>query len=84
VRVVPLPPGVPYDDQQTALFDTGRGWLRFEPNDLTALARSLADASGMSGMEVDRRAMRRYESSDDDARLWRPAISSAAPGNLPR
>lgn len=45
-HLVPLPPGVPYEDQQTALFDTGRGWLRFEPDDLTALATSVRDALG--------------------------------------
>jgi diadenosine tetraphosphate (Ap4A) HIT family hydrolase len=42
-HLVPLPPGVPYPEQQTALFDEGRGWLQWEPADLTALAGTIRD-----------------------------------------
>ena len=37
-HLVPLPPGVPYGDQQTALFDEAKGWLQFERDELDALA----------------------------------------------
>jgi diadenosine tetraphosphate (Ap4A) HIT family hydrolase len=43
-HLVPLPPGVPYHEQQTAVFDEARGWLQFEPNDLTDLANSIRSA----------------------------------------
>lgn len=43
-HLLPLPPGVPYDEQQTALFDIARGWLEFDPDDLTALAGSITAA----------------------------------------
>jgi diadenosine tetraphosphate (Ap4A) HIT family hydrolase len=43
-HLVPLPPGVPYDEQQTALFDVERGWLEFEPTDLAGLAHSVRTA----------------------------------------
>jgi diadenosine tetraphosphate (Ap4A) HIT family hydrolase len=42
-HLVPLPPGVPYEDQQTELFDPDRGWHEFEPDALAALARALRD-----------------------------------------
>ena len=43
-HLVPLPPGVPYREQQTALFDEGRGWLQFDPADLSALATTIRNA----------------------------------------
>jgi diadenosine tetraphosphate (Ap4A) HIT family hydrolase len=45
-HLVPLPPGVPYEEQQTALFDVERGWLEFDPGDLADLAGSLRRAMG--------------------------------------
>ena len=45
-HLVPLPPGVPYPEQQAALFAEERGWLRFEPDDVAALARAVGNAMG--------------------------------------
>lgn len=36
-HLVPLPPGVPYDDQQIEFLAEPRGWLSFPPTDLAAL-----------------------------------------------
>jgi len=43
-HLVPLPPGVPYAEQQAALFDEARGWLEFDPADLSALASAIRTA----------------------------------------
>ena len=40
-HLVPLPPGVPYAEQQTALFDDARGWFEFDPADLSAFAGAI-------------------------------------------
>lgn len=45
-HVVPLPPGVPYPEQQVALFAEERGWVRFDPADLGTLARAVGNAMG--------------------------------------
>jgi diadenosine tetraphosphate (Ap4A) HIT family hydrolase len=45
-HLVPLPPGVPYVEQQTALFDVRNGWREFPPGDLARLAASIAGAMG--------------------------------------
>jgi diadenosine tetraphosphate (Ap4A) HIT family hydrolase len=43
-HLVPLPPGTPYEDQQTALFDESNGWLDFPAHELEALAQTLREA----------------------------------------
>jgi diadenosine tetraphosphate (Ap4A) HIT family hydrolase len=43
-HVVPLPPGVPYHEQQTALFDVRNGWREFPPDELRLLAASVGEA----------------------------------------
>jgi diadenosine tetraphosphate (Ap4A) HIT family hydrolase len=43
-HLVPLPPGVPYGEQQTALFNEARGWLQFDPTELSALASAIRNA----------------------------------------
>jgi diadenosine tetraphosphate (Ap4A) HIT family hydrolase len=43
-HLVPLPPGVPYDQQQTALFDEDRGWLHTAPADQAKLADQIRAA----------------------------------------
>ena len=43
-HLVPLPPGVPYDEQQVALFDEQSGWLEFDADELADLAMSVAAA----------------------------------------
>jgi diadenosine tetraphosphate (Ap4A) HIT family hydrolase len=43
-HLVPLPPGVPYSEQQTALFNETRGWLQFDPAGLSALASGIRNA----------------------------------------
>ena len=45
-HLVPLPPGVPYEEQQTALFGEAKGWLRFDSGELADLAGSIRQ--GMS------------------------------------
>jgi len=45
-HLVPLPPGVPYVEQQTALFDVRNGWREFPPSDLALLAASISGAMG--------------------------------------
>jgi diadenosine tetraphosphate (Ap4A) HIT family hydrolase len=42
-HVAPLPPGVPYDQQQTAVFDPTRGYLDIPEDTLADLARRLGD-----------------------------------------
>jgi diadenosine tetraphosphate (Ap4A) HIT family hydrolase len=43
-HLVPLPPGVPYVEQRTALFDEDRGWLHVEPADQEKLADQIRAA----------------------------------------
>jgi ATP adenylyltransferase len=43
-HVVPLPPGVPYHELQTALFDVRNGWREFPPDELRLLAASVGEA----------------------------------------
>jgi hypothetical protein len=43
-HLVPLPLGVPYREQQTALFDVRNGWLEFPPDELRLLAASVGEA----------------------------------------
>ena len=43
-HLVSLPPGVPYEEQQTDLFDIDRGWLDLAPDARSDLCRSLAAA----------------------------------------
>jgi len=43
-HLVPLPPGVPYHEQQTALFDVTNGWREFPPDELRLLAASVGEA----------------------------------------
>ena len=43
-HVVPLPPGVPYEQQQAAIFATERGWLDIDDTQQAALAAELARA----------------------------------------
>ncbi len=45
-HLVPLPPGVPYEDQQTAVFDEATGWLQFDRDELDVLAGALRTAIG--------------------------------------
>ena len=40
-HLVPLPPGVAYEDQQMAFLAESRGWLHFETAELAALAAEL-------------------------------------------
>ena len=40
-HVAPLPPGTPYDEQQSAAFASGRGYLDVPADDLAALAVAL-------------------------------------------
>ncbi|MEU4801966.1 HIT domain-containing protein [Actinosynnema sp. NPDC023587] len=42
-HVAPLPPGVPYEEQQTAVFDPARGHLEISDDDLADLARRLGE-----------------------------------------
>lgn len=48
-HVVPLPPGVPYDEQQAAVFAESRGWLDLDDADLASLARDVACAMADAG-----------------------------------
>jgi diadenosine tetraphosphate (Ap4A) HIT family hydrolase len=43
-HLVPLPPDVPYHEQQTALFDVTNGWREFPPDELRLLAASVGEA----------------------------------------
>jgi len=43
-HLVPLPPGLPFEEQQMAFLAESRGWLRFEPAELEALAEKLRAA----------------------------------------
>ena len=43
VHLVPLPPGVPYEEQQLTLLDESRGWLDATEADLAALAAAIGD-----------------------------------------
>ncbi|MGW4111561.1 hypothetical protein ACWEFJ_11835 [Actinosynnema sp. NPDC004786] len=40
---MPLPPGVPYEEQQTAVLDPARGHLDIPDADLADLARRLGE-----------------------------------------
>ncbi|MFE6611322.1 HIT family protein [Amycolatopsis sp. NPDC057786] len=42
-HLAPLPPGVPYDQQQTAIFDPARGYLDIPGDDVADLARRLGE-----------------------------------------
>ncbi|MCG8923114.1 HIT family protein [Lentzea sp. CC55] len=42
-HLVPLPPGVPYEDQQFALFEPSRGYLDLPDDEVADLARRLGD-----------------------------------------
>ncbi|MFI9452074.1 HIT family protein [Amycolatopsis sp. NPDC052450] len=42
-HLAPLPPGVPYDQQQTAVFEPGRGYLDIPDDELAELARRLGE-----------------------------------------
>jgi diadenosine tetraphosphate (Ap4A) HIT family hydrolase len=43
-HLVPLPPGVPYREQQLAALDQGRGWLDLPAGETTSLAADIRDA----------------------------------------
>jgi diadenosine tetraphosphate (Ap4A) HIT family hydrolase len=43
-HLVPLPPGVPYRDQQLAALAEQRGWLDLPAAEMTALAANIRDA----------------------------------------
>lgn len=43
-HLVPLPPGVPYEEQQVAFLAEDRGWQHFDPADLSSLATNLRPA----------------------------------------
>jgi diadenosine tetraphosphate (Ap4A) HIT family hydrolase len=43
-HVAPLPPGVPYEEQQTAALDHCRGILPLSDEEMTALARAIRQA----------------------------------------
>lgn len=43
-HLVPLPPGVPYEEQQIAFLAEARGWLQFDPDEMEALATALRAA----------------------------------------
>jgi diadenosine tetraphosphate (Ap4A) HIT family hydrolase len=45
-HLVPLPPGVPYDEQQLAVLAENKGWLDLPDDDLARLASRVADAMG--------------------------------------
>ncbi|MEU3766577.1 hypothetical protein AB0E55_16085 [Amycolatopsis keratiniphila] len=42
-HLAPLPPGVPYEQQQTAVFDPARGHLDVPDDELADLARRLGE-----------------------------------------
>jgi diadenosine tetraphosphate (Ap4A) HIT family hydrolase len=43
-HLLPLPPGVPYEDQQMAVFDTDKGWLQVTDADMAELAADVRTA----------------------------------------
>jgi diadenosine tetraphosphate (Ap4A) HIT family hydrolase len=43
-HLVPLPPGVPYEEQQLAVLSEGRGWLSMTDEEMAALASSIGAA----------------------------------------
>ncbi len=48
-HLLPLPPGVPYEDQQMAVFDTDKGWLHVADAAMATLAADLRRALGDGG-----------------------------------
>jgi len=42
-HLAPLPPGVPYEQQQTAVFDPERGYLEVPDDDVADLARRVGE-----------------------------------------
>jgi diadenosine tetraphosphate (Ap4A) HIT family hydrolase len=45
-HLVPQPPGLPYEEQQTALFEPDRGWLDLPPEETAQIAAAVRDALG--------------------------------------
>jgi diadenosine tetraphosphate (Ap4A) HIT family hydrolase len=43
-HLVPLPPGVPYEEQQLGVFDESKGYLDVHDDEMAALAAQLGDA----------------------------------------
>jgi diadenosine tetraphosphate (Ap4A) HIT family hydrolase len=43
-HVAPLPPGVPYEEQQAAILDHSRGFLPLTEEEMTTLARAIRQA----------------------------------------
>ena len=43
-HLLPLPPGVPYGEQQAHVFDEGNGWVQLDERELAALARDIGAA----------------------------------------
>jgi hypothetical protein len=43
-HLAPLPPGVPYDQQQTAALDLSKGVLTIADEEMASLARSIRQA----------------------------------------
>jgi diadenosine tetraphosphate (Ap4A) HIT family hydrolase len=43
-HIVPVPPGVPYDEQQFGVFEESKGYLDVEDGEMAALASRIGDA----------------------------------------
>jgi len=48
-HLLPLPAGVPYEDQQMAVFDTDKGWLQCSDAEMVTLAADLRRALAAGG-----------------------------------
>jgi diadenosine tetraphosphate (Ap4A) HIT family hydrolase len=70
-HLVPLPPGVPYEDQQLAALDESRGWLDLSFDDLADLAEQI-------GLAIESRHAITVFCSPRDARAAPRATSSEA------
>ncbi|HEX6779476.1 MAG TPA: HIT family protein, partial [Ktedonobacterales bacterium] len=49
-HVVPLPPGVPYEEQQMEALRPGRGVLELSDEEMTALAKTIRQALELLGV----------------------------------